>query len=182
MPMLNVANIITFVRLIMIIPLFFFTLNPSYYLIALVLFWLAMLTDVIDGFIARRFNMITNLGKFMDQITDKLLINAILLIFLWNRLLPLWFVTLVILRDIIVGGVRMFLASKDIIVPANIWGKMKTLLQTFLISLIYLVQAFPINNIIVDIVMYATAIVVVFSGYTYFRQAVPYFLEKEEKK
>ena len=59
---------------------------------------------------------------------------------------------------------------------------MKTLLQTFLISLIYLAQVFPINNIIVDIVMYATAIVVVFSGYTYFRQAVPYFLEKEEKK
>ena len=181
MTILNVANIITFIRLIMIVPLFFFTLKPRYYLIALVLFWLAMLTDVIDGFIARRFNMITNLGKFMDQITDKLLINAILLIFLWNHLLPLWFVTFVILRDIIVGGVRMFLASKETVVPANIWGKVKTLLQTFLISLIYLIQTFPIKNI-VDIVMYVTAIVVVFSGYTYFRQAVPYFLEKEEKK
>ena len=131
MTILNVANIITFVRLVMIIPLFFFTLKPRHYLIALVLFWLAMLTDVIDGFVARRLNMITNLGKFMDQITDKLLINAILLIFLRNRLLPLWFVTLVILRDIIVGGVRMFLASKETVVPANIWGKMKTLLQTF---------------------------------------------------
>ena len=181
MVVLNVANIITFIRLAMIIPLFFFTLNPRYYLIALVLFWLAMLTDVIDGLIARRFNMITNLGKFMDQITDKLLINAILLIFLWNRLLPLWFVTLVILRDIIVGGVRMFLASKDIIVPANIWGKMKTLLQTFLISLIYLTYVFPVKDI-VDIVMYVTSIVVIFSGYTYFRQAIPYFLEKEVRK
>lgn len=183
MTILNVANIVTFVRLVMIVPLFFFTLTPRYYLIALVLFGLAMLTDVIDGFIARRFNMITNLGKFMDQITDKLLINAILLIFLWNRLLPLWFVTLVILRDIVVGGVRMFLASKEIVVPANIWGKMKTLLQTFLISLIYIIHAFSMENFvdIVNVIMYITAVVVVFSGYTYFRQAMPYFLETEEK-
>ncbi len=178
MSIFNTANILTLIRLFMILPLFPLSMHKQYYYIALLLFWFAMLTDMFDGLIARRYNMVTNLGKFMDQITDKLLINAILLIFLWDKMLPLWFVSIIILRDLLVGGIRMFLASKGVVVPANKWGKMKTLLQTILVSVVYLSPYFPLNSLIL-LLVWITALVSVYSGYTYFLYALPYLLEKE---
>jgi CDP-diacylglycerol--glycerol-3-phosphate 3-phosphatidyltransferase/cardiolipin synthase len=180
MKLWNAANILTLIRLLMIIPLFPLSMHKEYYWIALILFWFAMLTDMFDGMIARRYGMVTNLGKFMDQITDKLLINAILLIFLWARELPLWFVAIIILRDILVGGIRMFLASKGIVVPANVWGKMKTLLQTILVSTVYLSPYLPLK-LLIDILVYLTAAVALYSGYTYFLHAVPYLVEKGDE-
>ncbi len=177
MKLWNAANILTLIRLLMIVPLFPLSIQKEYYWIALILFWFAMITDVFDGMIARRYNMVTNLGKFMDQITDKLLINAIFLIFLWSRELPLWFVAIIILRDIFVSGIRMFLASKGVVVPANVWGKMKTLLQTILISAVYLSPYFSLN-LLIKILVYLTAVVALYSGYTYFLHAVPYLTEK----
>ncbi len=177
---LNAANLLTLLRLALVIPLFALSVERQYYWIALLLFWFAMLTDMFDGYVARRYKMITNLGKFMDQITDKIVINAILLIFLWARELPLWFVAIIILRDILVGGVRMFLASRSVVVAANVWGKMKTTLQTILISLVYLSPYFNLK-LLIDIFVYLTAVVALYSGYTYFMEAVPYFLEKHEE-
>jgi len=139
----------------------------------------AMLTDMFDGLIARKYNMVTNLGKFMDQIIDKLLINAIFLIFLWARELPLWFVSIIILRDIIVGGIRMFVASRGVVVPANAWGKLKTLLQTILVSAVYLSPYIKIWPLIV-VLEYITAAVALYSGYTYFLHVLPFLSEKGE--
>ncbi|NOZ92819.1 CDP-diacylglycerol--glycerol-3-phosphate 3-phosphatidyltransferase [bacterium 3DAC] len=180
MKILNAANILTLIRLLMIIPLFPLSMHREYYWLALILFWFAMLTDMFDGMVARKYKMITNLGKFMDQITDKLLINAILLIFLWARELPLWFVAIIILRDILVGGVRMFLASKGVVVPANKWGKIKTLLQTILVSTVYLSPYIPVKWFIY-VLVYLTAAIAIYSGYTYFLHAVPYLMEKGDE-
>lgn len=120
------------------------------YLIGAVIFIIAAITDFFDGYFARKLNLITNYGKFMDPIADKLLVNSLLIIliapqFAYHQAVPLILVVLMIGRDIIVDGFRLVAANQNKVLAANIFGKIKTVLQMIAIVL-YLLNDFPFSN------------------------------------
>ncbi len=135
---INVPNALSTARILALFPLIVLSFYPRYFLIAFVLFVLTMVSDLLDGYIARRYAQVTRLGKFLDQIADKLVITAILLVFLSKGLSPFWFVALIILRDLVVGGVRMYMSSSGVVVAAKWPGKLKTLLQVIYVGGVYL--------------------------------------------
>ena len=98
-------------------------------LIAGCLFALACITDFLDGYLARKYNWVTDFGKFWDPVADKVLINSVLICFAFHCFIPVWIPVIMIARDVIVDAQRMVVAKKNIVVAANIWGKAKTVLQ-----------------------------------------------------
>lgn len=152
---------------------------PFLNLIVLFLFALASFTDFLDGFIARKNNLVTTFGKFADPIADKLLVNMMLIILASKHMVAIVPVVLMILRDIIVDGCRMIAAEKGIVVSAGILGKMKTVLQMFSIIFVLL------NNLpfeiwylpITDILVWFAAFVSMAGGYSYFMQVRKYIFE-----
>ena len=109
---------------------------PITSVIAWVLFIIASISDFIDGYIARKYQMVTDYGKFMDPIADKLLVNTVLIILSAYGVIPVICVIIMIARDTIVDAVRMNAVRKNIVVAANIFGKLKTVLQ--MVALIFL--------------------------------------------
>ena len=98
-------------------------------LIAGGLFVLACITDFLDGYLARRFNWVSDFGKFWDPVADKVLVNSVLICFAFHCFIPVWIPVIMIARDVVVDAQRMIAAKKDVVVAANIWGKAKTVLQ-----------------------------------------------------
>ena len=143
---MNLANKLTLLRVILI-PFFIVcfyipnlvvnTISVNNYLIpyanllGLVIFLLAAITDFIDGYIARKYNMITDFGKFMDPLADKLLVTAALLILLENGLIAGWVVFIILAREFIVTGFRTIAASKGVVIAAGWLGKIKTKKRKF---------------------------------------------------
>jgi CDP-diacylglycerol--glycerol-3-phosphate 3-phosphatidyltransferase len=118
---------------ILVVP--FFEL-PITSIIAWILFIIASISDFVDGHIARKYNLVTDYGKFMDPIADKLLVNTVLIILSAYGVIPVICTIIMIARDTIVDAVRMNAVRKNIVVAANIFGKLKTVLQ--MIALIFL--------------------------------------------
>ncbi len=111
------------------------------YLIAFVIFVVASFSDFLDGYIARKYHLVTTYGKFMDPIADKLLIDSLLIILTCSRLdtkVPLIVAVVMIARDLVVDAVKLIAASKNRIVAANIWGKLKTVAQMIAIAFVLL--------------------------------------------
>ncbi|MCL2694542.1 MAG: CDP-diacylglycerol--glycerol-3-phosphate 3-phosphatidyltransferase [Oscillospiraceae bacterium] len=163
---LNIANILTFLRIILIIPFVAFFLNDTF-LIALIIFIVASLTDALDGYIARKFNMVTNLGKFLDPLADKILVISALICFVALSWIPAWTVVVIVAREFIVSGFRLAVVSKDntAVIAADIWGKIKTAFTMLAIVWILIGALQPGENIN-DILMYICAALTVFSGVT----------------
>lgn len=161
---MNIPNLLSLSRIFLAIPVFILTaLGEKYFIAALIVFIVASLTDLFDGLIARKKGQVTDLGKFLDQISDKILINSTFIALLTTGNIPGWFVALIVGRDTYVSGLRMFLASKDIIIPADILGKIKTVLEIVLIVLIYL----QLWNILSNILLYLTLIISLASAANY---------------
>lgn len=116
--------------------------NNSYLIIfssvfaAGIIFAIASLTDFLDGFIARKYNLVSNFGKFWDPIADKILVDATLIALTGILIVPAWITILMIFRDLVVDGGRMVCSSKGKVIPANIFGKIKTIAQMIAIILI----------------------------------------------
>ena len=181
---MNLANKLTLLRVILI-PFFIVcfyipnlvvnTISVNNYLIpyanllGLVIFLLAAITDFIDGYIARKYNMITDFGKFMDPLADKLLVTAALLILLENGLIAGWVVFIILAREFIVTGFRTIAASKGVVIAAGWLGKIKTVVQFIMISpLLLLNYPFELFNWPVDQIFVALAVVLtVASGVEY---------------
>ena len=129
---MNLANKLTIMRIILI-PLFlvFILVKDIPYgsLIALLIFVLASITDKVDGYIARSRNQITNFGKFMDPLADKMLVISALIALVECGLIPSWMVIVIIAREFAISGLRMLAASEGLIVAASWWGKIKTVIQ-----------------------------------------------------
>ena len=120
-------------------------------LLAAIVFVIASATDALDGHLARKWKQVTNLGKFLDPIADKMLVNSLLVFaavpmaFMPNQMTIPWFcVVLMIIRDLIVDTMRLMAAKKNIVVPANIFGKLKTVFQMVAIPVI-LLNGFPFS-------------------------------------
>ena len=104
--------------------------------IALVIFAAASITDTLDGYIARRDNLITDFGKFMDPLADKLLVCSAMICMIPLGKLQAWFVIVIIAREFIISGFRLVAADNDIVIAASYWGKFKTVSQMFMLILL----------------------------------------------
>ena len=136
---MNLPNKLTLMRVVMIPLLVLFMLVPMGFdaqkWIALGIFILASLTDLADGKIARKYNLITNFGKFMDPLADKLLVCSALICLIELHKIPAWIVLIIIAREFIVSGFRLVAADQGIVIAASMWGKVKTTVQMVLICL-----------------------------------------------
>ena len=136
---MNVPNTLTVLRVIKI-PFFVLFMigditNADNY-IALAIFIAASLTDTLDGYLARKNNQVTNFGKFMDPLADKLLVCAALICLMDLEKLPSWIVIIIISREFIISGFRLIAADNGIVIAASWWGKAKTISQMIMIILL----------------------------------------------
>lgn len=129
---LNTPNKLTIARMI-IAPVFLAVLLwdslPHRFLLSMIIFIAASVTDAIDGKMARKNNQVTNFGKLLDPIADKVLTTAALLAFMKLGLCNIWIVMIVLTREFAIASIRMIAASNGVVIPANIWGKLKTVSQ-----------------------------------------------------
>ena len=146
---MNLPNKLTVLRMILV-PFFMAFMmidvtNTALVIIGLVLFVVASITDAVDGHLARKNNQITNFGKFLDPIADKILTTSALLAFMSMGLCNIWIVMLVLTREFAIASVRMIAASNGVVIPANVWGKIKTVTQmVFTILIMLLGEAYYI--------------------------------------
>lgn len=152
---MNIPNIISLMR-ILLVPVIavlmllndssqWITINNNYHisifwLIAGILFIFASLSDFLDGFLARKFNQITTFGKFFDAIADKFLTNSVLIIMSYQGIMPIWITLILVLRDFLIDAVRQILASKQVIMSANWYGKWKATFQMIGITILFFVS------------------------------------------
>ena len=140
---MNLPNKLTTLRVIMI-PFFVFVLlwqngeNRTFRMIALALFIIASLTDLLDGKIARKYNLVTNFGKFMDPLADKLLVCSALICLIELNALPAWMVIVIISREFIISGFRLIASDNGVVIAASYWGKFKTTFQMVSVVLLIL--------------------------------------------
>lgn len=140
---LNTPNKLTLIRMILV-PFFVLFLSveaiPHRYLWALVFFSVASFTDFLDGYLARKHNLVTNFGKFLDPLADKLLVISALMCFVDSGLLSSIAVIVTIAREFAVTSVRLVSAGSGVVIPADIWGKVKTVTQIIGIIVIMFMQ------------------------------------------
>lgn len=139
---MNLPNKLTVLRMILV-PFFVLALLwpfPHHYLIALIIFGAASYTDHLDGMLARKHNQITDFGKFMDPLADKILVISALVCFVSLGLCDVWLVLLIIAREFMVTSIRLVAAGKGSVIAANNWGKAKTVSQIVAICVILLLQ------------------------------------------
>ena len=134
--MRNVPNILSLGRLLLTIPIVVLTLinTPTAYLWATALFFVGSVTDTLDGRIARRYNLVSNLGVFLDLTADKVYVAAALVAFTQVGSVPSWITIVIITREFMVAGLRSLAASAGKVIPAGRWGKQKTLLTLLAIG------------------------------------------------
>ena len=144
---MNLPNKLTLLRIIMIpLVMVFYMVDAIPYgkIVALVLFIVAAATDFLDGYIARKYNLVTDLGKFLDPIADKLLVISVLLMIVIDGTIPgpwgLIVVAIIISRELIVDAFRLIASNKGIVLAADIWGKAKTMVQCWTMPLCILLS------------------------------------------
>lgn len=162
---MNLPNKLTILR-VLLIPFFVFFLlvpvaGPASRYIALVVFIVASLTDMADGKIARKYNLVTNFGKFMDPLADKLLVCSALICFIEMGLLPAWIVIIIISREFIISGFRLVASDNGVVIAASYWGKFKTTSQ--MIMIILLIAQIPGFDLLEQIFIYIALILTVVS-------------------
>lgn len=143
-PLMNLPNALTLARIGMSV-LFVVALSirwPFAFGTAFLLFLLASITDFLDGHLARKNNQITDFGKLMDPLADKILVSAAMVLLAVEWLLPAWFVILILFREFLVTGVRMLALGNRLVIAADIWGKLKTIAQIVLVCIILGVAGF----------------------------------------
>lgn len=139
----NLANKITIFR-VFLIPVFLVILltgfipGPFNRYISVVVFIVASATDALDGYIARSRNMVTNFGKFMDPLADKLLVSAAMIALVGLKDLPSWVVIIIISREFIITGFRLIALEANVVIAASSWGKIKTITQMIMVIFILL--------------------------------------------
>ncbi len=171
---MNLPNRLTILRVILIPVFILFSFIPGFWAksIALIIFWIASFTDYLDGSIARKRGIVTNFGKFMDPLADKLLVTAALSVLSMEKTSYIWVLFIITLREYIVAGVRMIAAEGGKVIAASMWGKVKTVVQMVVISIgllpLNIGQHFAIGGFsVLDILMWLTAALTVISGWDY---------------
>lgn len=179
---MNLPNKLTVARIVMTVFMIIFLLvggaAPRW--ISLILFCAAALTDWFDGRIARARGLVTNFGKFMDPLADKILNYSVMILLIPEGLIPTVAVVIILFREFVVSGIRLAGAEQGVVIAANIWGKLKTLFQDLSLVAILLLRAIgvsflaPLSNILIWICAALTLV----SGVVYVAQNVKVLKEK----
>ena len=166
---MNLPNKLTVARMIAAV-VYVIVYMLEFYWVALVIFVLASLTDMLDGQIARRNNLVTNFGKIMDPLADKILVYSALVLMVVDNTVPGWMLIIILAREFVVSGMRTVAASEGIVVAAAMSGKIKTVLQMCAVIVLIISNAVPhIKAIFVlgQILLWLSLIMTVYSGYEY---------------
>lgn len=175
MSKMNLPNKLTIFRVVLIVPFVVVLLGgeagwfgsnrliPD--IIALVIFAVASLTDLIDGKIARKYNLVTNFGKFMDPLADKLLVSAALIALVEMGRIPGWVVIIIISREFIISGFRLIASDNNVVIAASYWGKFKTTFQMVMVCLLIvnLGVMFRWMQVLTDVIMWIALALTVIS-------------------
>lgn len=165
---MNLPNKITMIRIILI-PFFVFFMLTDYVAysnyIAAGIFIVASLTDTLDGYLARKYNLVSNFGKFVDPLADKLLVCSALVCFVAapDNPMPAWGVIVIISRDFIISGFRLVASDAGVVIAASWWGKIKTVVQMLMSILLILNFEGTVINVIEYVFIYAAIILTVVS-------------------
>ena len=164
---MNLPNKLTVLRVILIPFFVFFMLAPYFEgygnYIAVGIFIIASITDFLDGYIARKNNLVTNFGKFMDPLADKLLVCSALICLIETGQLASWIVIIIISREFIISGFRLVASDNGVVIAASYWGKFKTVSQMFMVIILILnIQWLPLQ-IIGEILKYVALALTVIS-------------------
>ena len=163
---MNLPNKLTVLRVIMI-PFFVLALmmeggaNQTYRMIATAIFVIASFTDFLDGSIARKYNLVTNFGKFMDPLADKLLVCSALICLIELGQLPAWMVLIIISREFIISGFRLVASDNGVVIAASYWGKWKTVFQ--MISVVLLILNIEALSMVTNIALWIALALTVIS-------------------
>lgn len=167
---MNLPNKLTILRVILI-PFFLVALMveeiPGGKWIALALFCVASLTDMLDGKIARKYNLITNFGKFMDPLADKLLVCSAMIAMIELDRIPCWVVIVIIAREFIISGFRLVASDNGVVIAAGWWGKIKTVVQMIMIIVLICDFGGEAAAVIENILIYAALALTVISLVNY---------------
>ncbi|NLK63071.1 MAG: CDP-diacylglycerol--glycerol-3-phosphate 3-phosphatidyltransferase [Fusobacteria bacterium] len=174
---MNLPNKLTVFRMIIVLPfiilLFLGKSNIWYSIGAGIIFGIASLTDFLDGYIARKKGIVTDFGKLMDPLADKILVLSALICFIELGYIPAWMVIIIVIREFLVTGIRVIAASKGEIIPAGKLGKYKTISQMIAIPIILLIRnEYVLAN---QLIMLIPVILTVWSGYQYVMNSKEYF-------
>ena len=164
---MNLPNKLTVFRVILI-PFFVVALllqpeNFTYRLIADGIFIVASLTDMLDGKIARKYNLVTNFGKFMDPLADKLLVCSAMICLVALNQLPAWICITIIAREFIISGFRLIASDNGIVIAASYWGKFKTVFQMAMVIVMIIATQSTVLYVLGNILMYIALVLTVVS-------------------
>ena len=164
---MNLPNKLTLFRVILI-PFFVFFLLAPYFegygnYIAVAIFIVASITDFLDGKIARKYHLVTNFGKFMDPLADKLIVSSALICLVALNKIPAWIVIVIIAREFIISGFRLVAADNGVVIAASYWGKFKTAFQ--MVTVIVLILNIPgkVFAVIGTVLIYISLVLTVIS-------------------
>ena len=201
--MRNLPNILSISRLIVTAVVFILVLvnQPGAFLVATLLFFLASITDLLDGYLARRFKVVSSFGVFLDLTADKVFVSAILVALVQLGFVPAWIVVIIIAREFLVTGLRSMAAAKGKVIPAGMWGKQKTFITLLGIGGLllarglgaHLLTLFPpmlaftsqtlnipeLMQLAADVLLILATIWTVFSGIEYTLGALPLFQNEQ---
>lgn len=163
---MNLPNQITLVRVILV-PVFVVVMLmddiPYNNIIACVIFCIACFSDFLDGFLARKNNLVTNFGKFADPLADKMLVSSALLCLTGMGKIYSWIVIIIICREFIISGLRLIAVDNGVVIAASPWGKVKTVCQMFMCIFLIADLDMPAINIIEQILIWASLVLTVIS-------------------
>jgi CDP-diacylglycerol--glycerol-3-phosphate 3-phosphatidyltransferase len=201
----NTPNLLSFSRVLATVLVFILVLlnQPWSFLVATVIFFLASMTDLLDGYLARRYHLVSPLGIFLDLTADKIFVSAILIAYVQITLVPAWIVVIIIMREFLVTGLRSVASEQGRVIPAGKLGKQKTFITLVAIGGILLAKGLGANHLslypialnfsnpqvnvgdylllIADALMLLAVIWTVLSGFEYFRGAMPVLRTKPDK-
>lgn len=180
----NVPNIISLAR-IALIPVLFVLFFLKLYIAAAVFFVLLSLTDSLDGFLARKYGVVSDVGKFLDPIADKVLVVSAMFLVAIDGVLDVYSAavcfTLVVARDFIISGFRLIAVEAGVVIAADIWGKLKTFLLDAALAVLIVASLHEIVLYVGMGVLYAATLTAVFSGINYIVKNKNVFVKKDEE-
>ncbi|GAC1397755.1 MAG: CDP-alcohol phosphatidyltransferase family protein [Ktedonobacteraceae bacterium] len=203
--MRHLPNMLSLGRLVATVLIFVLVLidQPWAFLTSFVLFVLASVTDFFDGYLARRYKVVSSLGVFLDLTADKVLVCTILIALVQIGFVPAWIVFIIVTREFLVSGLRSMAAAKGHVIPAGIWGKQKTFITLIAMSAVLLAKGLGANQLslfplmlnfnshtlafgdwlllIADVLLIVAVIWTAFSGIEYMIGALPIFQNNPEK-
>ncbi|MCF0130588.1 MAG: CDP-diacylglycerol--glycerol-3-phosphate 3-phosphatidyltransferase [Pseudobutyrivibrio sp.] len=171
---MNLPNKLTLFRVVLIpffvVCLLYDSTNQTMRYIADVIFIVASLTDMLDGKIARKYNLVTNFGKFMDPLADKLLVCSAMICLIQTGQLASWIVIIIVAREFIISGFRLIAVENNVVIAANYWGKFKTVFQMLMIIVLVANINIPVFYIIGQVLIWISLALTVISLVVYIWQ------------